>query len=937
MSDSIESEGYSIKPQKHTPALDTSEWPLLLKNYDKLHVRTGHYTPVTHGCSPLKRAIIDYIKYGIINLDKPANPSSHEVVAWVRRILEVEKTGHSGTLDPKVTGCLIVCVDRATRLVKSQQSAGKEYVCVIRFHDALESAKKFTQGLETLTGALFQRPPLISAVKRQLRIRTVHETKMIEFDENRHLGLFWVSCEAGTYIRTLCVHLGLILGVGAHMAELRRVRSGALSENDDIVTMHDVLDAKWVYKNTRDETYLRRVIRPLESLLTTYKRIVVKDSAVNAICYGAKLMIPGLLRYEDGIELNEEIVLMTTKGEAIALGIALMTTAVMSSVDHGVVAKIKRVIMERDTYPRAWGLGPKAMEKKKLISEDLSAVGTKGDPGTSSSATVPPANLVTAVPTAPPVTSAQSTEDQEEGTSLAKKRKIEEDSDIPAGESKSSKKEKKSKKVKIKEMSTQKKMSDDEKDIDAEESSKEKHLKKKLKKEKKSDISVPKRDLSDDAEAMIEDNDDITQPDTKRIRVGTSANSSSDLYLDTINRHMLDFDFEKVCSVSLSNLNVYACLVCGKYFQGRGRQSHAYFHSLHEDHHVFINLHTLKVYVLPDGYEVKDPSLNDIRYVLHPTFTKEQVANLDQNIRQSYDLNNKKYLPGNSWVLSQLVQRFSTLVRKIWNPKAFKGQVSPHELLQEIVNASNKKFKLSEQSDPLEFLSWFLNTLHKDLGGIKKQNSSIIHRIFQGEVKVEEQSLITKENADEEDRLLFDVDREISVKKFPFLFLTLDLPAPPLFKDEVEKNIIPQVALTTILAKYDGRAAHESAGTLKRFQLTRLPNYIIFHIKRFTKNNWSEEKNPTIVNFPIKNIDMSEYLENPDGEKFDTHYDLIANICHEGKPGKGNGIYKVHVQHRGKDQWYQIQDLIVEEINAQMIFLSESYIQIWERKQQDLY
>lgn len=510
MADSIESEGYSIKPQKYTPALDTSEWPLLLKNYDKLHVRTGHYTPVTHGCSPLKRAIIDYIKYGIINLDKPANPSSHEVVAWVRRILEVEKTGHSGTLDPKVTGCLIVCVDRATRLVKSQQSAGKEYVCVIRFHDALESAKKFTQGLETLTGALFQRPPLISAVKRQLRIRTVHETKMIEFDENRHLGLFWVSCEAGTYIRTLCVHLGLILGVGAHMAELRRVRSGALSENDDIVTMHDVLDAKWVYKNTRDETYLRRVIRPLESLLTTYKRIVVKDSAVNAICYGAKLMIPGLLRYEDGIELNEEIVLMTTKGEAIALGIALMTTAVMSSVDHGVVAKIKRVIMERDTYPRAWGLGPKAMEKKKLISEgkldkygrvndntpnswktsfvDLSAVGTKGDPGTSSSATVPPANLVTAVPTAP-VTSAQSTEDQEEGTSLAKKRKIEEDSDIPAGESKSSKKEKKAKKVKIKEMSTQKKMSDDEKDIDAEESSKEKHLKKKLKKEKKSDVS----------------------------------------------------------------------------------------------------------------------------------------------------------------------------------------------------------------------------------------------------------------------------------------------------------------------------------------------------------------------------------------------------------------------------------------------------------------
>lgn len=106
------------------------------------------------------------------------------------------------------------------------------------------------------------------------------------------------------------------------MQELRRVRSGAMTENDNIVTMHDVLDAQWMYDNTRDESYLRRVIRPLESLLTTYKRLVVKDSAVNAICYGAKLMLPGLLRYENGIEIEEEVVLMTTKGEAIAIAIA---------------------------------------------------------------------------------------------------------------------------------------------------------------------------------------------------------------------------------------------------------------------------------------------------------------------------------------------------------------------------------------------------------------------------------------------------------------------------------------------------------------------------------------------------------------------------------------------------------------------------------------
>lgn len=220
-----------------------------------------------------------------------------------------------------------------------------------------------------MTGALFQRPPLISAVKRQLRIRTIHESKLIEFDNERNLSVFWVSCEAGTYIRTLCVHLGLLLGVGGHMQELRRVRSGALGEDEEMVTMHDILDAQHVYDTTKDESYLRRAIRPLETLLKGYKRVVVKDSAVNAICYGAKLMVPGLLRYESNVDIHEEIVLMTTKGEAIALAYAMMTTAEMASCDHGVVAKIKRVIMERDTYPRRWGLGPKASEKKQLVKD----------------------------------------------------------------------------------------------------------------------------------------------------------------------------------------------------------------------------------------------------------------------------------------------------------------------------------------------------------------------------------------------------------------------------------------------------------------------------------------------------------------------------------------------------------------------------------------
>merc|ERR1739838_1112576 len=191
------------------------------------------------------------------------------------------------------------------------------------------------------------------------------------FDKERNMAVFWISCEAGTYVRTLCDHLGLILGVGGIMQELRRVRSGVTTEQDNLATMHDVMDAQWLYDNHKDENYLRRVITPLEALLTNHKRIIMKDSAVNAVCYGAKIMLPGLLRYEDGIEINQEIVVVTTKGEAICLAIALMTTSVIATCDHGIVAKIKRVIMERDTYPRKWGLGPKASANKSMVKEGV--------------------------------------------------------------------------------------------------------------------------------------------------------------------------------------------------------------------------------------------------------------------------------------------------------------------------------------------------------------------------------------------------------------------------------------------------------------------------------------------------------------------------------------------------------------------------------------
>ncbi|EGC34227.1 hypothetical protein DICPUDRAFT_35400, partial [Dictyostelium purpureum] len=483
---SVEStEQQVIKPEK-TPTLDTSKWPLLLKNYDQLLVRTGHYTPIPNGHSPLKRPIKEYIKYGIINLDKPSNPSSHEVVAWIRTILRVQKTGHSGTLDPKVTGCLIVCIERATRLVKSQQGAGKEYIGIVRLHNAIENVSELSKAVDTLRGALFQRPPQKSAVKKRLRVRTIHESKLIEYDPERNLGLIWVDCEAGTYIRTLCVHIGLLMGVGGHMQELRRVRSGIMSEKKGMVTMHDVKDAQYEFDNSKDEAYLRRVVQPLEAILTNYKRIVVKDSAINAICYGAKLMIPGLLRYEQDIESNEEVVLITTKGEAIAIGVAQMTTASMATCDHGVVATIKRVIMDRDVYPVRWGLGPKAKVKKEMIKDGkldkygkpnektpsdwtntyTYYTGVAAQEGTEEMKVDTPKKATTAVISPEPTPAA-----------------------VPSSESESEKKEKKEKKDKKEKKEKKDKKEKKEKKDDSDDSDSEKKEKKEKKDKKKKDES----------------------------------------------------------------------------------------------------------------------------------------------------------------------------------------------------------------------------------------------------------------------------------------------------------------------------------------------------------------------------------------------------------------------------------------------------------------
>lgn len=479
----------------------------------------------------------------------------------------------------------------------------------------------------------------------------------------------------------------------------------------------------------------------------------------------------------------------------------------------------------------------------------------------------------------------------------------------------------------------------------------------------------------EDSESFSEEDDET--PMSAPVRQSGPADGYDDLYLDTIDRNVLDFDFEKLCSVSLSNINVYACLVCGKYFQGRGVKSHAYFHSLDEDHHVYINLETQKVYVLPEGYEVKSKSLDDIKYVSDPRYTKNEVIQLDRRVNHvSWTLDGKEYTPGfvgmnnikendylnvvvqalshvsplrNYFLLedfskkSELVKRCSILFRKIWNPRAFKSHVSPHELLQEIALLSNKRFTLTNQSDPVEFLSWFLNNLHLGLGGSKtKPGSSMIQRTFQGKLKVESQAITAR--ADAGDRLRFEEAAEVKVDIVRFLFLTLDLPSAPLFQDELEKNIIPQVPLSTILSKYDGKRAQEHHAQRKRYRLLHpLPPYLLLHVKRFSQNKFVSERNPTIVTFDARNLDVSPYVEpNPNewpvGEPI--WYDLVANVVHEAvrkrddvaDSGEEKKTWKVQVKDKATGEWVVCQDLFVDKVQSELLYLGETYLQIWERR-----
>jgi H/ACA ribonucleoprotein complex subunit 4 len=316
---------------------------------DHVHKASGVTDP-SYGCAPADRPIREYIEMGVLNLDKSLGPTSHEVTAWVKGILGLERAGHSGSLDPVVTGVLPMMLGKSTKVVSALRLSGKEYICMMRIHDSV-SEKRVRRVCKEFTGPIFQLPPVISAVKRAVRVRTIYYIDVLEVNDK--FVLMKVGCEAGTYIRKLCHDIGLALGCGANMQQLRRTKTGPFTE-DTLVTLHDLKDAYVFWEDDGDESYLRHCIRPMEEGLSHLSKIIIRDSAVDAVCQGAAFAVPGILSLDNDIKKGDSICLFTLKGEAVAMCKSMMDAAEMLNSEHGIAARTERVIMHCGVYPKGW-------------------------------------------------------------------------------------------------------------------------------------------------------------------------------------------------------------------------------------------------------------------------------------------------------------------------------------------------------------------------------------------------------------------------------------------------------------------------------------------------------------------------------------------------------------------------------------------------------
>lgn len=313
-------------------------------------VRAQAATNPRFGKAPKDRTAEELLHAGVVNLDKPSGPTSHQVAAWVSGVVGVSPVGHGGTLDPHVTGVLPTALGDATKGIQALLVSGKEYLAVLRLH-ADVAAPKIREAARSLVGRVKQLPPVRSAVARRVRQREIYYVEVLEV-EGRDV-LFRVGCEAGTYVRNLCIDLAKRVGTRGHMQQLRRTRTGPFAI-EDAVTLQDLKDALVRWREEGDESELRRVVHPMESLFTHLPKIVVRDSAIGAVCHGAPLALPGITELDADITKGQPVLIESLKGEAVALAHADLDGRTMKERGDGVAARPERVLMPKDSYPKVW-------------------------------------------------------------------------------------------------------------------------------------------------------------------------------------------------------------------------------------------------------------------------------------------------------------------------------------------------------------------------------------------------------------------------------------------------------------------------------------------------------------------------------------------------------------------------------------------------------
>ncbi|MGC8994305.1 MAG: RNA-guided pseudouridylation complex pseudouridine synthase subunit Cbf5 [Pyrobaculum sp.] len=322
----------------------------------EVFVKIEESTNPQWGKPPSQRPAEEYIRYSMVILDKPRGPSSHEVAAWVKKILGVDRAGHAGTLDPKVSGVLPIAVAEGTKVLMALSRSDKVYVAVAKFHGDVD-VERLRAVLQEFQGVIYQKPPLRSAVKRQLRTRHVYSLELLELDGR--YAVIKMHVEAGTYARKIIHDIGEVLGVGANMRELRRVAVSCYSE-DEAVTLQDLADAYHIWRRYGDDTYLRRVLLPIEEAARHLPKIWVRDSAVDALCNGAPLAAPGVSKFETPFSAGDLVAMFTLKGELIGVGRALVSSEEVKKMERGLVVRTDRVVMRRGTYPAMWKRGTRA-------------------------------------------------------------------------------------------------------------------------------------------------------------------------------------------------------------------------------------------------------------------------------------------------------------------------------------------------------------------------------------------------------------------------------------------------------------------------------------------------------------------------------------------------------------------------------------------------